>query len=117
MKIFLQRKDTRLAVILEKRPVIKSKAITEILSNPANDGHRIQIGYIDIDCTTIFDDNKKRHFTIADDRMFRKEEDTTNFLASASFNDPVKTAELKSLFAGMNPHAINNSTFVPQAQA
>lgn len=49
--------------------------------------------------SSVTDDNEKPvHFTIGDDSMYRLENDTTNYFASGSFNDPKNAKHLISLF-------------------
>jgi len=41
---------------------------------------------------------KKIHFCVADNKMYRLETDTSNFLAEGNFNDPETSLRLSSLF-------------------
>jgi hypothetical protein len=83
------RKDNRttLTVILEAAPKRRSAAIKAILECKEHKPGKITIGYAN-----------DMHFTIADDRMYRKEIDTDEFVAKGSFNNPEQVKFLNEKF-------------------
>jgi hypothetical protein len=96
------RKDNRttLTVILEAAPKRRSAAIKAILECKEHKPGKITIGYANDTqkAQDLLEEGKKMHFTIADDRMYRKEIDTDEFVAKGSFNNPEQVKFLNEKF-------------------
>jgi hypothetical protein len=45
--------------------------------------------------------NREMHFMVADDKMYRIEDDTEKFSATGNFNDIKRSSELKNIFDGI----------------
>jgi hypothetical protein len=119
---FLNKKDTILKIILEHNIDSSSSsiAIPEIKAYKekyqiSND--RITLGYaknisdleFSEDELSFFDIKEKnkssiKHYAIADDRMYRLEIDTKEYIAIANFNDKDKVQKLKEKFSRIEPN-------------
>jgi len=116
LKDFLEKDDVELRVILDQRPVFRSEAINMILEQKNHSQNtKIEIGYVEnTDSIRRFFGGQRIHFTIADERMFRKEIDTDKFIAIGSFNRTDYVKELKEIFNDI-PNVIpidNNFPFI-----
>jgi hypothetical protein len=97
---FLERDGTYLEVILEEKPQIKSEAIRAILEHAKENPEKVKITYATNkeSLRQSINEEEIRHFTFADDRMYRLEVDTKKFIAQANFNDEATVVRLKEKF-------------------
>lgn len=111
----LVRNTSSIKVVLESKPSSDNASeVLKLLFNlKKNSGKKeISIKYLNQgDAAIIFNGGNVKHFTIADDRMFREEDDTRNYLATASYNNPAKVAELISLYNLIDNKAIPLNSF------
>lgn len=99
LRNFIARSEvSTLDVIIEAKPQNASNAIRAICNLRREYPKRVKIDYANDSNSLLADEERKIHFTFADDRMFRKEIDVKHFIAIADFNNPNEVKILKSKF-------------------
>jgi len=91
-------KGVKFEIIFLDPPNFDSEAF-KILIDAKENGRDITFKIADQDLINrLTVDNEPKHFSVYDDNKFRFEKDTKNYFAWFSFNDPIKTAQLKNTF-------------------
>jgi hypothetical protein len=107
---YLNRPDSTLKVILQTKPENPSPAVLKIWNYiEANPGtSKVEISYLNAceEIKHLFSENEIHHFTIADNKMFRIEEDLNKYTARVSFNNKKRTSELKIIFNELQARTI-----------
>jgi hypothetical protein len=99
LESFLQKKGTKLTVLLEGNPDQNSAAFSLIRKYQNINKERISISLVSpekLEATKV--NGQNNHFTIGDDRMFRFETDTQQYTAVCNFNDLEKCQRLNDIF-------------------
>lgn len=96
MITFLEKKDTRLEIIIEDLTSFKDSLIRYILFNPK---YKDKVTIKHSSEEVVFKrNNKPVHFTTGDEKMFRLEFDIENNKAECSFNSEKRTEKMNTLF-------------------
>lgn len=105
---FLKKDNTKLKVLLcdlDNGKVPNNKVVSMVMRYQSRFPERVNIKHSLVKVyekndtvTSQSDTRKKVHFTLADGRMYRVENDTINHIAKGSFNDPSQTEEMNKVF-------------------
>jgi hypothetical protein len=87
-----------ISLLLEEQPPVTSKAYDAIRQYSNLYPSKVSIKRLLPEQREKLKTPNSVHFTVADDRMYRVETDTTNYLATCSFNDTDFSVTLRSLF-------------------